>query len=711
MTVPLLMALLALIPLFLRLPAFEVVVGLMLIAPIGAQIFAPLGLPIVACYWVSMALAAGLLWMLRASPRASYDWGDELFPVALAGVCFVLFGWLCGLWPDFYPVGERLRDYALIAGTLRSPIDPQEPWMAGTTLNYYVLYYRLGDFIHRVVGLSPWSTYHQLCALAFSLYFVSVFRIFRVALRLRLTVALAAAVFAVLLPNAAGLDYLFSGKSGWSGYWSLSRVIPGTINEFPVWSFVLGDLHPHYLSLASFPLLLLFLIRLWEGSRSPWERLIQVLALALFSMGFLYNANAWELPFSGLALGAAVLGMFALVGSLRPVVWRAFWVSRSQLDPHRAWLIGAALVLLLTGLYLGGNHLQPSGLVLRWVTGEVGRSPLANFHMHWGIPLTIVPLALLVLSALGSRRIGLGWFLVFCAAFAGGDVRVLLIAFTLCGVSVFWQRLEELRKQEASEGEARPVILEAVGIAGLLLLLLVECVFIDDAYGGSEERMNTVFKVYAVAWFMVHAYAVALLARLYRSPKVEDLFLRFRVDFGPFLVGATAVVILGIAIWFGWRMVDFRRIKSFSIQPKLQGLSSVERRYTGASAVVKKLLKRTPKVVLEGQGPAYSYTTHIATLSGFPAYLGWANHMRLLSGDRREVDRRIAVTQTIYSGQDCRKKLALARKERISYIVVGPIEEERYPSLDIETFRCLTRVTKVGRYSLLAVPPEGPKRR
>jgi len=32
-------------------------------------------------------------------------------------------------------------------------------------------------------------------------------------------------------------------------YWRSSRIIPFTINEFPFWSFLFADLHPHVIDL------------------------------------------------------------------------------------------------------------------------------------------------------------------------------------------------------------------------------------------------------------------------------------------------------------------------------------------------------------------------------------------------------------------------------------------------------------------------------
>ena len=45
-------------------------------------------------------------------------------------------------------------------------------------------------------------------------------------------------------------------------YWAASRVIPNTINEFPLWTFVFADLHPHMIAMP-FGLLVVGLALNW----------------------------------------------------------------------------------------------------------------------------------------------------------------------------------------------------------------------------------------------------------------------------------------------------------------------------------------------------------------------------------------------------------------------------------------------------------------
>src|SRR5690606_35664924 len=94
-------------------------------------------------------------------------------------------------------------------------------------------------------------------------------------------------------------------------WWEGSRVIPGTITEFPFFSFLLGDLHPHVMSL---PLVLLatgFAAATWRGrGQLTWRRLRTEpapAALLAIVFGGLAFQNTWDVITFSTLLGVAVL--------------------------------------------------------------------------------------------------------------------------------------------------------------------------------------------------------------------------------------------------------------------------------------------------------------------------------------------------------------------------------------------------------------------
>jgi uncharacterized membrane protein len=100
----------------------------------------------------------------------------------------------------------------------------------------------------------------------------------------------------------SGLGAVVSGQRELPRYdfWAPSRVIHDTINEFPYWSFLYADLHPHVIGI---PLALLFLGVLYTliaEYRTDWSltwgRGVALLALFGLLLGTLAGVNLWELP-------------------------------------------------------------------------------------------------------------------------------------------------------------------------------------------------------------------------------------------------------------------------------------------------------------------------------------------------------------------------------------------------------------------------------
>ena len=91
-----------------------------------------------------------------------------------------------------------------------------------------------------------------------------------------------------------------------------SRVIADTINEFPAFSFTLGDLHAHVLAIPFTLLALAFALQVaLDGPRGDvaWRAVAEALAAGL-AVGALYAINSWSYPVAaGLLVGAVVVWM------------------------------------------------------------------------------------------------------------------------------------------------------------------------------------------------------------------------------------------------------------------------------------------------------------------------------------------------------------------------------------------------------------------
>jgi uncharacterized membrane protein len=146
-----------------------------------------------------------------------------------------------------------------------------------------------------------------------------------------------------------------------------------------------------------------------------------------------------------------------------------------------------------------------------------------------------------------------------------------------------------------------------------------------------------------------------------------------------------------------------RRIVTSDARYGYDGLSDVERRFPGSASIIRDLRERPYGRVLEAQGRPYSFTTFVSTLAGQPAYLGWSNHVGLLTRERGEISRRERITKEIYTQPDCLQRQQKALQEKIAYIVVGSLEREQFAEAASTDFSCMTRLKNDRKYQLYRV--------
>ena len=190
-------------------------------------------------------------------------------------------------------------------------------------------------------------------------------------------------------------------------YWASSRVIPETINEFPFWTFLFADLHPHLIAMP-FGVLVAGLAVNWvlgaeswklEAGRSNRPLLVSLstcllLILALGAMGAI---NTWDLPTYYLLVAVALL----------IAAWRSRRVWSMLASLALIVGIGAAALVAYAPFYA---HYQSqfgdqTGPFLERYLGWVrAASPLMPWLTVWGIPL-FLSLSALAGLWLARRRI------------------------------------------------------------------------------------------------------------------------------------------------------------------------------------------------------------------------------------------------------------------------------------------------------------------
>jgi uncharacterized membrane protein len=313
---------------------------------------------------------------------------------------------------------------------------PVDPWMAGEAVSYYYLGYLFIGALALLTGTAAATAYTLGLATVAALGAVSAFGLASGLVRLArgsqdgATLAGVTAVFLLLFAsNLEGvLELLRAGGGGTAGFWEwlgisgisagppstawhpdgfwwwfkASRVVPGAIAEFPAFSLVLGDLHPHVLSLGFLLLnagvavqLVLQPGLLRRGAvRQHWPLLL----IAVLSTGALGAVNLWDLP-----LGIALMTGAVLLNGVRSGRTDRLG-STVYLDGN--WMAVGAPGTPVEDVPYAGEVRLFRFLRGRWRTGVRLRHPAPEPGARFGAAVAMDG-TLLVIGAPGASRTGI----------------------------------------------------------------------------------------------------------------------------------------------------------------------------------------------------------------------------------------------------------------------------------------------------------------
>lgn len=585
---------------------------------------------------LAIGAAAGLwrLWR-RRPPAAALLRGEAVF----LGVALVVL--LMRLDRPEILHQEKLMDQGILATLLRAQgFPPPDMWLAGMTLPYYYLGALLWAVPIAAAGLRLEIAYNLVVPAVAGLTAAAAWALGR-RLSGRAWGGLLAAFVAVLAGTFDGLRQLLAGTAPWAvDLWASSRQVTDTITEYPLFSFWLGDLHPHVLSM---PLAgLTWLLAHEVGRRGPT---VSGTAAVAASFGLCWAANPWSMPPT--LVGASLL-LLSADGR-----WRWPWGGGG-----RRWL--AVVAVAAAGWAAAAPfHLRFDppydgiGVVHAW-------TPPIELLL-WGGAL-LIPAAAAALREIAGwgggeaeRRTAIAWIAVavalVAAAASGRPTLVLLLAV---GGVLAWAAVRP------GEDPWRPTM--ALAAAGTLLLAVPEVVFVVDGYGEALHRMNTVFKSYIQAWALL---AVALPALVVLGT--------------PGRVGRA--VLLGIVLLACLPHLGSALLRTGSSDGPLS-LDGIAWMSAGDRAMVRALREQPHGTTLiEAVGPAYSEHARLSSASGVPAYLGWANHEMVWRGGDigTETARREALVDELYRCGRPDRVRELAAEAGVDLVAIGTLERRSFP--------------------------------
>jgi uncharacterized membrane protein len=303
--------------------SFALPVGLALAALPGWLLSSIFYVPIgrLALPLAFLSLSAALLWGGADLPGILPRSRARFLPLVVFFGVFLFFLWIRWTFGEIRQT-EKPMDFAVLSGLMTTARLPfPDPWLSGERFPYYHFGTYLFALPARAARVPSEYAYNLIAALLPALAALAGFGAIR-ARRGGSAIAVFGGLLLVLGGTFDGARQFLSDKPLTElDWWMSSRRVdnPRTITEWPLFTFRLGDLHPHA---VIFPFFVTFLGLAGRISRVGGTLLDGVLLAAVVS------ANPWDLPASLLVLGAGNLAE----RDFRP----AFFPPRSFSFPSRS---------------------------------------------------------------------------------------------------------------------------------------------------------------------------------------------------------------------------------------------------------------------------------------------------------------------------------------------------------------------------------------
>ena len=724
---------------------------------------------------------------------------------------------------------EKPMELAFINATLRSPtFPPHDPWLSGYAISYYYFGYVMTAMLAKMTGTTGSVAFNLMLSLIFALSAVGAYGVLYSLLtawhktqqssarRKPMTGwPLLGPFFLLIVSNFEGFLEILRDRGvfwkftpdgtasssfwNWLGildlnqpptkpftwtsqryywWWRASRVIQDLdltgkvtgrseiIDEFPFFSYLLGDLHPHVLAMPFGLLAVAVAINLfaggWKGETKLGLYRLHIQPVGLFFgaliLGGLAFLNTWDILI-GFAL---FVGAYALARVLE-----SGWAWKRLEDVFALGVpVGLLAILLYLPFYTGfssqaggilPNVENPTRGVQLWVMFGPLFLPIFAYLIHlwrsekqpvnWKLGLgmaTSLALLLWIFSWLLGLLVNLkmpGTVASYLAdqGFVSGvlffsatllrrfsSIGSLLTLIALLGTALaFLLKAEGNDQQEeiVETTEDHPYILRPMHfilfiiVLGAVLVLTPDFIFLRDQFGW---RLNTIFKFYYQAWLLwsiAAAFGVAVMLQKLRGTWNWV----YRTCLAVLLFMALAYPVFGLLTKTNsFQLVAFFNnlevARSTDEQDALQTAVKVwtldggeyfQNMFPNDMAAAIWLRSQPDGNIVEATRQDASYHGEIcliSTYSGLPTVLGWPGHESQWRGSYDGLQQRLDDIRHLYETSSWQEAQTILAQYNIRYIYIGTQERGIYHVNELKFQTYLKSVFQLGQVIIYEVP-------
>ena len=545
---------------------------------------------------------------------------------------------------------EKIMEYMILSSSMNGDtFIPKDLWFHNQNISYYSYGYFVFSSVPQIINLDSEIAYNFILPIVISLSYLSVVSLlsnfifstnktkiiyfYMISFIFTFFLAPLIAIFEFFAHLPLGSNYLYDSLSidglhasdkfdlFWpsENWWwfSISRIInfssenipfsDYTINEFPSFSIILGDIHPHVLAI---PIVIFCL-----------SKIISTFYSKEFSPNNLFIINL-------LLLITILINPWYIV----PIIWFLFlqiiFHNRSEIYTKitlkRFFITRRNLILRLIFIpviisFFALLIINPTNqLQFPYLDFVKISSRFIHIFLYWGFPFIIIFISLLasLYKEIKTRILFLKLFLlIIFFSFTFSLISktlylnlelfinyVLVVTFFSFLISAILYLLIINRKDTQ---------ILIILLSNLTIIYGSEFLYVVDAF---DNRMNTIFKFYFICYIFINIISSYLFFRFLFNISIRK----------KSIIVVSTLVILVPSIWWSIASIATRNIDNGG-ENTLNGLSYLDDSELEIISYIKHNIP-ADEIVLEGVGKSYTKSNFISSATSRSTALAWTNH-------------------------------------------------------------------------------------
>jgi len=621
-------------------------------------------------------------------------WKIILFEEALFFIALFFWAYIKSFQPDIHGL-EKFMDFGFVNSILRSSYFPaKDIWFTPLSINYYYFGHLTTAVLTKISDIPSFVSFNLMLSMLFSLTFVASFSIGINLISFiskkknysKKILFFSGFITAFLVTLAGNLHPIYAFFKSYSvenplpfwdlkflpnlfpnSYWypNATRFIHNTIHEFPLYSWVVSDLHGHVLDIPFVLLTIAVLLSLviskheYQNSKqiqnSKFKMIKKIrdsefeirILLISFLLAVMYMTNAWD--------GAIylLLTFFVLI------------FTEPEINKLKNKILSFKFFLSIIVLVFS--------FILFTLPFNLFFKPFAS-----GIGLLCAPDFLIKIGKIGP-------FLFEADHCQTSPLWQLMILYGFFYFLVF-SFFALIFKSKTNRKDLFVIILIMIST---VLIFVPELIYLKDIYP-AHFRANTMFKLVYQSFIMLSLSSGYIISRIviYAKENYETkkkiIFIAWLIIFIPLFTLISIYPYFAINSYYG-------DLKIYQGLDGIKYLNNLHQDDYKAILWINKNISGQP-VILEAQGDSYTDYGRISSNTGLPTILGWTVHEWLWRGTYDIPAPRINDVKTLYETTDIKATTGLLKKYDVKFVYIGKLEKQKYLELNEDKFKKIGKI-------------------